>query len=72
MSSLHDETSLIVDRKKQWAPMKTKLVHHRNHLHKSCKNENKMVLWFEVDDTGCGKPLEFLSYIQFIRHLPYS
>ncbi|CAH8350110.1 unnamed protein product [Eruca vesicaria subsp. sativa] len=54
VSSLHDEMSLTVDRKKPWVPMKTKLVHHRNHLQKSCKNENKMVLWFEVDDTGCG------------------
>ncbi|KAJ0254320.1 Histidine kinase 1 [Hirschfeldia incana] len=54
VSSLHDEMSLNVDRKKPWAPMKTKLVHHRNHLQKSCKNENKLVLWFEVDDTGCG------------------
>lgn len=55
MSSLNDEMSLTVhDRKKPWAPMKTKLVQHINHLHKSCKNVNKMVLWFEVDDTGCG------------------
>ncbi|WZZ02844.1 hypothetical protein YC2023_088765 [Brassica napus] len=54
VNSLHDEMSLTVDRKKPWAPVKTKLVHHRNHLHKSCKNENKIVLWFEVDDTGCG------------------
>ncbi|CAN8271222.1 unnamed protein product [Cochlearia groenlandica] len=54
VSSLDDEMSLTVDRKKPWAPMKTKLVHHRNQLQKSCKNENKMVLWFEVDDTGCG------------------
>uniref|UniRef100_A0A1J3IPP8 histidine kinase n=1 Tax=Noccaea caerulescens TaxID=107243 RepID=A0A1J3IPP8_NOCCA len=54
MNSLHDEMSLTVERKKPWAPLKTKLVHHRNHSLKSCKNENKMVLWFEVDDTGCG------------------
>ncbi|CAL9223374.1 unnamed protein product [Arabidopsis halleri] len=54
INSLHDEMSLTVDRKKPWAPMKTKLVQHRNHLQKSCKNANKMVLWFEVDDTGCG------------------
>ncbi|KFK40157.1 hypothetical protein AALP_AA3G337600 [Arabis alpina] len=54
LNSLHDEMSLTGDRKKPWAPIKTKLVHHRNHSQKSCKNENKMVLWFEVDDTGCG------------------
>ncbi|VVB18386.1 unnamed protein product [Arabis nemorensis] len=54
VNSLQDEMSVAVDRKKPWAPMKTKLVHHRNHLQKSCKNKNKMVLWFEVDDTGCG------------------
>ncbi|KAL1191939.1 Histidine kinase 1 [Cardamine amara subsp. amara] len=54
MNPLHDEMSLNVDRKKPLAPMKTKLVQHRNHFQKSCKNANKMVLWFEVDDTGCG------------------
>lgn len=72
MNSLHDEMSLTVDRKKPWAPVKTKLVHHRNHLHKSCKNENKIVLWFEVDDTGCGMTLEFLNYILFIPNFPGS
>ncbi|XP_010467580.1 PREDICTED: histidine kinase 1-like isoform X2 [Camelina sativa] len=54
MNSLHDEMSLTVDRKKPWAPMKTKMVQHRSHFQKSFKNTNKMVLWFEVDDTGCG------------------
>ncbi|KAL9841083.1 Histidine kinase 1 [Arabidopsis thaliana] len=54
INSLHDEMSVSVDRRKPWAPMKTKQVQHRNHLQKSCKNANKMVLWFEVDDTGCG------------------
>ncbi|XP_010489420.1 PREDICTED: histidine kinase 1 [Camelina sativa] len=54
MNSLHDEMSLTVDRKKPWAPMKTKMVQHRTHFQKSFKNANKMVLWFEIDDTGCG------------------
>ena len=62
--------SVSVDRRKPWAPMKTKQVQHRNHLQKSCKNANKMVLWFEVDDTGCGMTLEFPNYMSF-RYPPH-
>jgi hypothetical protein len=34
--------------------IKPKLRQHGNHLKKACKKENKMILWFEIDDTGCG------------------
>ncbi|XP_047310713.1 histidine kinase 1-like [Impatiens glandulifera] len=34
---------------------KSKLRQHINHKNsRSTKNDNKVVLWFEVDDTGCG------------------
>ncbi|KAJ7953145.1 histidine kinase 1-like [Quillaja saponaria] len=36
--------------KKLRSAHKTKVKQHGNHINK----ENKMVLWFEVDDTGCG------------------
>lgn len=66
MNSLHDEMSLAVDRKKPWTPMKAKMVQHKNHLQKTCKNTNKLVLCFEVDDTGCGMKLEFLNYMSLL------
>jgi hypothetical protein len=34
--------------------IKPKLRQQGNHLKKACKKENKMILWFEIDDTGCG------------------
>ncbi|CAK9156988.1 unnamed protein product [Ilex paraguariensis] len=33
---------------------KMKLKRQGSHEKRSCKKDNKMVLWFEVDDTGCG------------------
>ncbi|GFY87908.1 histidine kinase 1 [Actinidia rufa] len=33
---------------------KMSLKQHTNHMKRSCKKEDKVVLWFEVDDTGCG------------------
>ncbi|PSS00467.1 Histidine kinase [Actinidia chinensis var. chinensis] len=33
---------------------KMSLKQHVNHTKRSCKKENKVILWFEVDDTGCG------------------
>lgn len=29
-----------------------------NHMKKACKKDNRMILWFEVDDTGCGRNLK--------------
>lgn len=31
---------------------------HENHAKKTSKKDNKTILWFEVDDTGCGKNLK--------------
>ncbi|XAR73760.1 Histidine kinase [Bertholletia excelsa] len=33
---------------------KMNLKQHANHAKRSSKKENKVILWFEVDDTGCG------------------
>ena len=27
-------------------------------MKKACKKDNRMILWFEVDDTGCGRNLK--------------
>ncbi|XVF18045.1 hypothetical protein REPUB_Repub10bG0177600 [Reevesia pubescens] len=42
------------DPKKPLSLLKTKLKQHGNHMKKASKRDNKMILWFEVDDTGCG------------------
>ncbi|KAL7231290.1 hypothetical protein ACSBR2_009538 [Camellia fascicularis] len=40
--------------KESWSTHKTILKQYVNHAKRSCKKENKVILWFEVDDTGCG------------------
>lgn len=54
LNSLNDAKNFLLDQKKSRPPIKTKLKPQGNHLKKSCKKDNKMVLYFEVDDTGCG------------------
>ncbi|CAI9110958.1 OLC1v1011070C1 [Oldenlandia corymbosa var. corymbosa] len=44
-----------VVQKELWAVHRTKLKqNHKSEEKKVFKSENKMVIWFEVDDTGCG------------------
>ncbi|XP_071915365.1 histidine kinase 1-like isoform X2 [Coffea arabica] len=43
-----------ISQKDSWPGQKMKLKLHGSHGKRSLKKENKMVLWFEVDDTGCG------------------
>ncbi|CAL5322766.1 unnamed protein product [Camellia sinensis] len=40
--------------KESWSTHKTILKQYVNHAKRSCKKDNKVILWFEVDDTGCG------------------
>ncbi|KAI8029394.1 Histidine kinase 1 [Camellia lanceoleosa] len=40
--------------KESWSTHKTILKQYVNHAKRSCRKENKVILWFEVDDTGCG------------------
>ncbi|CAN0918780.1 Histidine kinase 1 [Linum grandiflorum] len=42
------------ENKKMRCAIKAKLRQHGNHMKKATKKENKVILWFEVDDTGCG------------------
>ncbi|XP_022751470.1 histidine kinase 1-like isoform X2 [Durio zibethinus] len=49
-----DPGKLSPDTKKPLSALKSKLKQHGNHMKKASKRDNKMILWFEVDDTGCG------------------
>ncbi|KAE8715930.1 Histidine kinase 1 [Hibiscus syriacus] len=49
-----DSGKFSPDQKKPLSALKTKLKQHGNHMKKASKKDNKMILWFEVDDTGCG------------------
>ncbi|KAG5530196.1 hypothetical protein RHGRI_030540 [Rhododendron griersonianum] len=49
-----DTRKLPLDAKDPWNTRKRNLKQYVNHPKSCCKNENKVVLWFEVDDTGCG------------------
>ncbi|KAJ9172660.1 hypothetical protein P3X46_015874 [Hevea brasiliensis] len=53
-STFSQTTKFPVDQKKARCAIKTKLRHKGNHMKKASKKENKVILCFEVDDTGCG------------------
>ncbi|KAJ9146955.1 hypothetical protein P3X46_029167 [Hevea brasiliensis] len=52
--AFNETTKLPLDQKKARCALKTKLRQQGNHMKKTSKKENKVILWFEVDDTGCG------------------
>ncbi|KAJ6907761.1 hypothetical protein NC651_018257 [Populus alba x Populus x berolinensis] len=54
LNSTCNDTQFHLDQKKMRCAIKPKLRQQGNHLKKACKKENKMILWFEIDDTGCG------------------
>ncbi|KAG5245519.1 histidine kinase family protein [Salix suchowensis] len=41
-----------------WCETSIHLMTHGNHTKKAWKKDNKMILWFEIDDTGCGMNLK--------------
>ncbi|CAL5326502.1 unnamed protein product [Camellia sinensis] len=43
-----------INPKESWCMHKTNLKQHVNLIKRSCKKEKKVILWFEVDDSGCG------------------
>ncbi|KAL5752468.1 hypothetical protein ACOSQ2_022975 [Xanthoceras sorbifolium] len=50
-----DGTGMItLDQKKSWCALKAKFKQQASLVKKACKKENKMLLSFEIDDTGCG------------------
>lgn len=58
MNTFSNTEKFTLDQKKSWCAHKMKLRHQGNHTQKTPKKDNKMILWFEVDDTGCGMNLE--------------
>ncbi|KAM7516120.1 hypothetical protein LguiA_005703 [Lonicera macranthoides] len=42
------------NQKESWSAAKTKLDRQISDGKRYCKKDNRMILWFEVDDTGCG------------------
>lgn len=54
-NTLANSRKFSVNQKESWSAPKVKLKPHGNHARKPSKRDNnKTVLWFEVDDTGCG------------------
>ncbi|XP_062143532.1 histidine kinase 1 isoform X2 [Alnus glutinosa] len=53
-NSFIDTGKFALDQKKSWTTHKVKLKQQGSQMKKASKKENKMVLQFEVDDTGCG------------------
>ncbi|XP_019172391.1 PREDICTED: histidine kinase 1-like isoform X2 [Ipomoea nil] len=54
-NTLANSRKFSVNQKDSWSAPKVKLKPHGNHARRpSKKDNNKTVLWFEVDDTGCG------------------
>nr|AAQ10680.2 cold inducible histidine kinase 1 [Catharanthus roseus] len=46
--------SSSINQKECWRLQRLKLKHQDSNDQKSFRKENKVVLWFEVEDTGCG------------------
>ncbi|KAM7262611.1 hypothetical protein ACFE04_000294 [Oxalis oulophora] len=53
-NTINDTGKFHFGQKKLQPGLKTKWKENGHNLKKSCKKENKMILRFEVDDTGCG------------------
>ncbi|XP_065856232.1 histidine kinase 1 [Euphorbia lathyris] len=54
LNTFNDTTKFPLDQKKVRCAIKAKLRQQGSHMRKASKKENKVVLWFEIDDTGCG------------------
>ncbi|XP_019446887.1 PREDICTED: histidine kinase 1-like [Lupinus angustifolius] len=53
-NSYSDSSNFPLEQKKSGCAQKTKAKQHENQAKRTSKRVNKMILWFEVDDTGCG------------------
>ncbi|TKY55927.1 Histidine kinase 1 [Spatholobus suberectus] len=53
-NSCSDNTNFPLEQKKSRCSQKTRAKQHENHGKRTSNRDNKMILWFEVDDTGCG------------------
>ncbi|CAJ1942327.1 unnamed protein product [Sphenostylis stenocarpa] len=53
-NACRDNTNSPLQKKKSWYSQKNRTKQHENHAKRTSNRDNKMILWFEVDDTGCG------------------
>ncbi|KAG7015823.1 Histidine kinase 1 [Cucurbita argyrosperma subsp. argyrosperma] len=53
-NTLKEMGKSCMDQKKSRFPNRTKMKQHGDHMKNAFKKDNKMTLWFELDDTGCG------------------
>ncbi|PWA84205.1 CheY-like superfamily [Artemisia annua] len=52
--SITDNGNVSLDRETLWPEAKPTLIRQGSQEKSSCNKDNKVILWFEVDDTGCG------------------
>ncbi|CAL5197470.1 unnamed protein product [Lathyrus oleraceus] len=52
--SYGDNENFTSEPKKMGCSPKTRTKQHENQAKKASNSDNKMIIWFEVDDTGCG------------------
>ncbi|KAK9062053.1 hypothetical protein SSX86_019237 [Deinandra increscens subsp. villosa] len=52
--SFVENGNFSLTRKALWPGPKNKLIQQKSQEKSSCKKDNRVILWFEVDDTGCG------------------
>ncbi|XP_004512150.1 histidine kinase 1 isoform X2 [Cicer arietinum] len=54
LNSCNDSPNFYLDQKKSRTLHKSKEKPNANHAKRISMRDNKMILWFEVEDTGCG------------------
>ncbi|KAK7360222.1 hypothetical protein VNO77_02204 [Canavalia gladiata] len=53
-NSCNENANSPLEQKKSRCSQKTRAKQHEDHAKRTSNRDNKMILWFEVDDTGCG------------------
>ncbi|XP_027345481.1 histidine kinase 1-like isoform X2 [Abrus precatorius] len=53
-NSCSDNAKFPLQQKKSRCSQKARVKQQENHAKRTSTRDNKMILWFEVDDTGCG------------------
>ncbi|KAJ0096730.1 hypothetical protein Patl1_29105 [Pistacia atlantica] len=65
-NAFEDSGKSLLEQKKSWCSLRSKFMQQANYVKKTCKKENKMILWFEIEDTGCENLL--LKPFSIFRH----
>ena len=63
MNTISNKGKLPLEQKKPWCANKVKMKHQANHTKDAPKKDNKKILWFEVDDTGCGMNVDTIRIV---------